>query len=123
MSLDELFNKVSEDNPDSASDSLKDAIYAKVQEKNLPDWQIRLNIMGFTPITYAGFAVAAVLICLNTYLGTGWASRLLGLDDTIYKIESVGPVTPARLPVDNPLLIPPDFASYIKVIDSPDLKK
>lgn len=49
--------------------------------KNAPsELQIRMNLMGFTPLTIAGFALAFVIIILNSVLGYGWASEVLGLD-------------------------------------------
>ena len=44
--------------------------------------QIRMNLMGFTPLTLAGFALAGVIIFFNNVLGYGWASEFLGLDST-----------------------------------------
>jgi hypothetical protein len=102
LSIEELFNKASVyDDPNLISESLKEALNDKIRENQPPDWQVRLNIMGMTPLTYAGFALAIVVIILNISLGTGWASRLLGLDDSIWDIESISDTAPPRLPVDN----------------------
>lgn len=49
-------------------------IYNEMQANAPSDFQIRLALMGFTPLTIAGFAVAAVLILLNNILGYGWAA-------------------------------------------------
>lgn len=47
------------------------------------DLQIRLDLMGFNFFTYAGFALAILLLGANTLLGTGWASRLIGFDENL----------------------------------------
>jgi hypothetical protein len=52
----------------------------ELQENAPSDLQIRMNLMGFTPVTIAGYAVAGILICLNYFFGYGWASDVLGLD-------------------------------------------
>lgn len=46
--------------------------------KNAPsDVEMRMKVLGFTPLTVAGFALSAVLICCNILLGTGWAGDLI----------------------------------------------
>ena len=53
----------------------------EVLRENAPsELQVRMNLMGVTPLTIAGFALAFVIIILNNALGYGWASELLGLD-------------------------------------------
>jgi hypothetical protein len=52
----------------------------ELQENAPSDLQVRMNLMGFTPVTIVGYAVAGILICLNYFFGYGWASDVLGLD-------------------------------------------
>ena len=75
--LDDLFKDVEDvENLNDASSDIKNQIEQKLGELSPSDMEVRLNIMGFTPLTYIGFAVAFVLVFLNTVLGTGWASDL-----------------------------------------------
>ena len=55
----------------------------KLQADEPPDWMIRLNLLGFTPLTYFGFVLAFVILSFNNILGNGWAARLIGLDDNL----------------------------------------
>jgi len=83
--LEELLDSVSDltqdEVPQDISDAINNKIRDKIKDSEPSDLQIRLQIMGFTPLTYAGFALAGILIFLNTTLGTGWASTLLHLND------------------------------------------
>ena len=80
-------DKLYDDNDDSENDDeeeirLTKELNKKLKEDEPPDWMIRLNLIGFTPLTYVGFFIAFVVLALNTYLGTGWASRLVGINDS-----------------------------------------
>jgi hypothetical protein len=60
---------------------VKDAIAEKIQMGAPSEFEMRLKILGLNnPLTQAGFALAFVLITLNTVLGNGWAANLLGMD-------------------------------------------
>jgi hypothetical protein len=51
----------------------------------------RLQVLGLTnPLTQFGFAVAFVLITLNTVLGTGWLGDLMGINQPIVILDSGG---------------------------------
>lgn len=64
-----------------------------VREQQPSDWQVRLDILGFTPLTIAGFVLAGAILSCNSILGNGWASRLLGWEDGWTSTESPPPVT------------------------------
>lgn len=78
--LQQLLEQATTFTTDTLPPSLDEAISSKLKLEGIPDWKIRLDIMGFTPLTFAGFALAAVLMTLNGILGTGWASQLLGMN-------------------------------------------
>jgi len=87
QSLEELLEELSlseDENESSDNDQpdLLEAIEKSVRDQQPPDWKVRLDIMGFTPLTIAGFVLAAAILTCNSALGTGWASRLLGWDDS-----------------------------------------
>jgi hypothetical protein len=44
-----------------------------------PNWQVMKDILGITPLTIAGFALAGILLTLNSILGPGWIADLLGM--------------------------------------------
>ena len=99
----------SNDNNDNISSEedipieLRKEIEKQLEEGSLPDWQVRLKIMGFTPLTYFGFGLAFVILSLNAGLGTGWAARVLGIDDGgSIRIERPDEKIGYREPVDDP---------------------
>ena len=79
--LDALFDQIADLDPADVPPELQQAIRNKIDATAPSDLEVRLRVMGFTPLTVAGYALAAVLIALNTVLGTGWASTLLGFND------------------------------------------
>lgn len=87
-SLEELIDSINDIPQDQVSQDISDAINNKIKERikeNEPsDLEIRMRIMGFTPLTVAGFILAGILIYCNLTLGTGWASTLLGLNENKY---------------------------------------
>ena len=58
-------------------DNIPEKIRSTVKEMQPSDIEIRLNLMGFNALTFAGFLLAAILLFLNNVLGTGWAGDLL----------------------------------------------
>ena len=58
-------------------DNIPEKIRTTVKEMQPSDIEIRLNLMGFNALTFAGFLLAAILLFLNNVLGTGWAGDLL----------------------------------------------
>ena len=101
-----LISNENSDNNSSEDDipiELRKEIEKQLEEGSLPDWQVRLRIMGFTPLTYFGFGLAFVILSLNAGLGTGWAARVLGMDDGgSIRIERPDKKIGYREPVDDP---------------------
>lgn len=58
--------------------------------------QKRLQILGFTSWTYAGFFLALILISLNSLLGTGWLGNLLGMNEDPHE-ELLNLIPPAKI--------------------------
>ena len=52
------------------------SVRKKIIEAAPSDIDMKMEVMGFTPLTKAGFALAGVILVLNTVLGTGWASDI-----------------------------------------------
>ena len=84
-SLEELIDSINNIPQDQVSQDITNAINNKIKERikeNEPsDLEIRMRIMGITPLTIAGFILAGILIYFNLTLGTGWASNLFGLNN------------------------------------------
>jgi len=60
---------------------LREKIEREIGNGEAPsELQMRMEIMGLSPWSIAGFALALTLFSLNQALGTGWASQKLGLD-------------------------------------------
>jgi hypothetical protein len=57
-------------------------LLAEINSSAPSDISIRLKLMGFNGFTYAGFALAFIMIALNNILGYGWASSLLGFNES-----------------------------------------
>jgi hypothetical protein len=81
--LEDLFSQIKDMEPEDVPVEMQDAIRDKIAENAPADWKIRLNLMGFNPLTIAGYALAAVLIACNTIFGAGWAGDMLGMNEVI----------------------------------------
>jgi hypothetical protein len=81
--LEDLFSQIKDMEPEEVPTEMQDAIRNKIAENAPADWKIRLNLMGFNPLTIAGYALAAVLITCNTIFGAGWAGDVLGMNEVI----------------------------------------
>jgi hypothetical protein len=94
-SLESLFQKIDEMGAKDVPQDIEDEINQKLIDGAPPDWKVRLGIMGFTPLTIAGYGLAFLLIALNTIFGYGWASRLLGMDGEVASTSNnyLGPAT------------------------------
>ena len=79
-----------DDDANDLSVEEKEQILSLLEREGPSDLEKRLRMMGFTPFTYAGFALAAVLISLNTILGTGWLGDIFGMneDTTVINYKS-----------------------------------
>ena len=94
-SLESLFQKIDEMGLKDVPQDVEDEINQKLNDGAPPDWKVRLGIMGFTPLTIAGYVLAFLLIALNTIFGYGWASRLIGMDGEVATPSNnyLGPTT------------------------------
>lgn len=81
--LESLFSQIKDMDPEDVPVDMQDAIRDKIAENAPADWKIRLNLMGFNPLTIAGYALAAVLITCNTIFGAGWAGDVLGMNEVV----------------------------------------
>lgn len=78
--LDSLLDKLKGLSMDELSADTRDDIESEIRANSPSDIQIRLGLMGFTPLTYAGYLLAAAIIFLNNVLGNGWAGDMIGLN-------------------------------------------
>jgi hypothetical protein len=92
----------SSDNANDLSAEEKEQILSLIEREGPSELEKRLRMMGFTPFTYAGFALAAVLISLNTILGTGWLGDLLGMNEDFSTTTTT--TTTMRSTEEQPLL-------------------
>ena len=61
--------------------------------RNAPsELEMRLEVLGVTAWTKAGFALALVILALNAVLGGGWASDLFGLSDDFSSSSAPAPL-------------------------------
>lgn len=72
-------NQLLENNTEKSSD-IPQYVIDEVEGNRPSELEVRMQLMGITPLTIAGFGVAAIMITLNTILGSGWLADLLGID-------------------------------------------
>ena len=89
LSLDDLFGRIKDIEPSAVPEDIRDAIAKRIKAEGPSDLEMRMNILGITPLTIAGFGLAAVILTLNAVLGGGWAADLLKMDpaDSALTIE------------------------------------
>ena len=104
--LEDLLSKYENIDYDEIPDEERKIISDLVQRAGPSELQKRLQILGFNPLTYAGFALAAVLITLNTLLGTGWLGDAIGIN------ISVDNTPPLNIIEDNSLKF--DYDKYLE---------
>lgn len=95
MNIDEIFEimrsgKQDGDGDGDVSPELRAEIERKVQENAPSDSEVRMRMLGITPLTKAGFALAGVILGANAVFGNGWASRLLGMEPTSLIVRDGG---------------------------------
>mmetsp|Transcript_22348 Transcript_22348/g.22535 ORF Transcript_22348/g.22535 Transcript_22348/m.22535 type:complete len:187 (-) Transcript_22348:217-777(-) len=73
--IDSLFSKYSDMSPEE-----QEHILRQVDENKPSDIDIRMRLMGFTPLTISGYILAFLIIILNSLFGSGWLADLLGLN-------------------------------------------
>lgn len=78
--LDSFLNKLKGLSMDEISTDTRSIIENEIRANSPSDTQIRLGLMGFTPLTYVGYLLAAVIIFFNNVLGNGWAGDMIGLN-------------------------------------------
>eukprot|EP01041_Mallomonas_annulata_P006436 gene6436-13008_t len=77
--IESLFSNNEED----VTDEMKREILNQVEENRPSDFEVRMRLMGFTPLTVFGYAIAIIVICLNSLLGSGWLADLLGMNSNM----------------------------------------
>lgn len=108
--IGELFSKIQDMDPNDVPPEIRDEIMKKIREEAPSDTEMRMRIMGITPLTKVGFALTGVLLLLNVVLGNGWAGNLLGLsEDNKYNNDEIEMA--ARLAAQKSFLksVPSDF--------------
>ena len=62
--LESLFDQIKDLDPEDVPEDIQNAIRDRISENAPSDWKIRLNLMGFNPLTIAGYLLAAVILTL-----------------------------------------------------------
>lgn len=79
--------------PNDIPPEVRQRIEDVVRANSPDDLTVRMQMLGFTPFTLAGFALAGVILLLNNVLGYGWASELLGFSESHFQPDSSSVVT------------------------------
>lgn len=90
--LDILFDRIKDMKQDEIPIEIQQQINNKIQQNAPNNMKIKLDLLGFTPLTIAGFILAGVIILLNNILGNGWASDLLKLNNDQININSMNEI-------------------------------
>jgi len=83
LELQAIFSRYKNIDYEDIPDDTRELIVKLIKLAGPSELEKRLQILGFTPITYAGFALAAVLISLNSILGAGWLGDKFGMNERI----------------------------------------
>lgn len=75
--INEIFKKYGIGGDVENSEEVPNEILQEIEANAPSEWEMRKNILGITPITIAGFALAAVIMSLNGLLGYGWAGNVV----------------------------------------------
>lgn len=78
LQIRSIMNNKSDQQP---SAEIREQIENEIRMNAPSELEMRMQVLGFTPWTIAGYVLAAIIISLNYTLGTGWASEWLGLND------------------------------------------
>ena len=70
-------NIISNNDNNGSDNEMSDELKQQIEEMRPSDMDMRLQMMGFNPLTYFGFALAGIIIFLNITLGYGWSGDLL----------------------------------------------
>lgn len=104
--LDDLFSQLEDDAPNELSPESKAQLEDTIRRNAPSDLEVRMKMLGITPLTIAGFILAGVMLTLNAVLGNGWLGDLLGIGDNIISAEFADSrALPAPLPGDNRIVI------------------
>ena len=79
--LSELFERIRDIKEDQVPQDIMNEINIRIKEGAPNEFEIRMQMMGITPLTKAGFALAGILITLNTILGSGWLGDIFGMNN------------------------------------------
>ena len=89
--LESLFDQIKDLDPEDVPEDIQNAIRDRISENAPSDWKIRLNLMGFNPLTIAGYLLAAVILTCNNVLGAGWAGEMLGMNEVVVSDRTMVP--------------------------------
>jgi hypothetical protein len=70
--------RIKDIDPDDLSPSDQELMQRMVQENAPSDMEVRLGLLGVSPLTAVGFAVAFALLAVNNVMGAGWAGDMMG---------------------------------------------
>ncbi len=73
--LDDFQTNAVYDLNDLSVESKRILVQKLAENNDESDVQLRLKLLGFTPLTYFGFALSGFIIACNCCFGDGWASR------------------------------------------------
>ena len=80
QNIEELLSKLKNSNVIDSNHSTSENIPQNIADQvksNMPtEWEMKMNLLGITPFTIAGFVLAGIILSLNAILGTGWAGEL-----------------------------------------------
>ena len=99
--LEDMLSQLELENMSELSPDSKSRLEESVRRNAPSDLEVRMRMMGITPLTIAGFTLAGIMLTLNAVLGNGWLGDLLGIGADSPSFEDVT-VAPRMLPAPQP---------------------
>lgn len=103
-SLERLLLRVEEVGIDNVPDELRDSINKKIMDNGPSDIEMKLNIMGITPLTLTGFTIAFIIILFNNIFGNGWATKLFNSSEFDDQVITTSDDVYSKLPVSKEVI-------------------
>lgn len=79
--LSELFSQIKDLDDNDIPENVMNEINNRIKENAPTEFEMRMQFLGITPLTKAGFLLSGILIFLNTILGNGWLGDLFGMNN------------------------------------------
>ena len=78
--LDDLFDSISDTDTSEVSEEVQRKIQDSLRANAPSETEVRMDMLGLTPLTIRGFILAGIILICNFVFGAGWLGDLLGMN-------------------------------------------